>query len=105
MSEAEKHKYLCMYLVYLLDAFFRQIKSFIRFRSAFVFGLQTYYLIYFSKIYPMPIAYQLKDLESKKNGPTNYYECSDLTQKHIYRNISQKTYLSRYIKNILLSAV
>ena len=34
-----------------LDNFFRQIKSFIRFRLAFVFGLQTYYLIDFSKIY------------------------------------------------------
>ena len=34
-----------MYVVYLLDIFFCQIKSFIRFRSAFVFGLQTYYLI------------------------------------------------------------
>ena len=31
--------------------FFRQNKSFIRFRLAFVFGLQTYYLIDFSKIY------------------------------------------------------
>ena len=38
---------------------FRHIKSFIRFRLAFVFGLQTYYLIDFSKIYP------LKGLEPK----------------------------------------
>ena len=34
-----------------LDAFFCQIKSFRRFRLAFSFGLQTYYLIDFSKIY------------------------------------------------------
>ena len=41
---------------------FRQIKSFLRFRLAFVFGLQTYYLIDFSKIY------QSKGLEPKKKG-------------------------------------
>ena len=35
----------------LSDTFFRQIKSFIRFCLAFVFGLQTYYLIHFSKMY------------------------------------------------------
>ena len=34
-----------------LDTFFRQIKLFLRFRLAFVFGLQTYYLIDFSRIY------------------------------------------------------
>ena len=45
-----------------LDTFFRQIKSFLRFRLAFVFGLQTYYLIDFSKIY------QLKGLEPKNKG-------------------------------------
>ena len=45
-----------------VDTFFRQIKSFLRFRLAFVFGLQTYYLIYFSKIYP------LKGLEPKNKG-------------------------------------
>ena len=33
-----------------LDVFFRQIKLFIRFRLAFVFGLKTHYLIDFSKI-------------------------------------------------------
>ena len=48
--------------VYILDTFFRQIKSFLRFRLAFVFGLQTYYLIDFSKIY------QLKGLEPKNKG-------------------------------------
>ena len=45
-----------------LNTFFRQIKSFLRFRLAFVFGLQTYYLIDFSKIY------QLKGLEPKNKG-------------------------------------
>ena len=44
------------------DAFFRQIKSFLRFRLAFVFGLQTYYLIGFSKIY------QSKGLKPKNKG-------------------------------------
>ena len=43
----------------ILDTFFRQIKWFLRFRLAFVFGLQTYYLIDFSKIY------QLNGLEPK----------------------------------------
>ena len=44
------------------STFFRQIKSFLRFRLAFVFGLQTYYLIDFSKIY------RLKGLEPKNKG-------------------------------------
>ena len=48
-----------LYVVCLLNTFFRQIKSFLRFRLAFVFGLQTYYLIDFSKIY------RLKGLEPK----------------------------------------
>ena len=34
--------------VHTLDTFFRQIKSFRRFRLAFGFGLQTFYLINFS---------------------------------------------------------
>ena len=59
----------------ILDTFFRQIKSFLRFRLAFVFGLQTYYLIDFSKIY------QLKGLEPKNKGHTNCYERYDLTKK------------------------
>ena len=45
-----------------LDTFFCQIKSFLRFRLAIDFGLQTYYLIDFSKIY------QLNGLEPKNNG-------------------------------------
>ena len=36
-------------VMYVLDTFFRQIKSFIRFRLDLFFGLQTYYLIDFSK--------------------------------------------------------
>ena len=43
-----------------LDAFFRQIKLFIRFCLFFVYVLQTLYLIDFSKIY------QLKGLKPKK---------------------------------------
>ena len=58
-----------------LDTFFRQIKSFLRFHLAFVFGLQTYFLIDFSKIY------QLKGLQLKNKGHTNFYECCDLTEK------------------------
>ena len=46
----------------ILDTFFPQIKSFLRLRLALVFGLQTYYLIDFSKIY------QLKCLEPKNKG-------------------------------------
>ena len=48
--------------MYILDTFFCQIKLFIRFHLAFGFGLQTYYLIDFIRIY------QLKGLESKKKG-------------------------------------
>ena len=55
------HVCMCLH-VCILDTFFRQIKSFLRFRLAFVFGLQTYYLIDFSKIY------QLKGLEPKNKG-------------------------------------
>ena len=36
-------------VMYVLDTFFRQIKSFIRLRLDLFFGLQTYYLIDFSK--------------------------------------------------------
>ena len=58
-------KYILDKKVCTLDTFFRQIKSFIRYHFAFVFGLQTYYLIDFSKIY------QLKGLESKKKTKQN----------------------------------
>ena len=53
---------VCILYICILDTFFCQIKSFLRFRLAFVFGLQTYYLIDFSKIYP------LKGLEPKNKG-------------------------------------
>ena len=51
--------------MYILDTFFCQIKSFIRFHLAFGFGLQTYYLIDFIRIY------QLKGLEPKKKAKQN----------------------------------
>ena len=57
----------------VLDAFFHQIKSFRRFRSAYNFGLQTYYLIDFSKIY------RLKRLEPKNKGLTKSYEQFEFT--------------------------
>ena len=40
--------FLSYLLVYTVDTFFRQIKSFRRFPLAFGFGLQTFYLINFS---------------------------------------------------------
>ena len=55
-------KWAVKYNTGTLDTFFRQIKSFLRFRLAFVFGLQTYYLIDFSK------NYWLKSLEPKNKG-------------------------------------
>ena len=59
------------------NAFFRQIKLFMRFRLVFVFGLQTYHLIDFSKIY------QLKGLEPKNKGLTKSHDilCVDFLQK------------------------
>ena len=62
-----------------LDAFLPQIKTFIiiRFCLAFAFGLQTYHLIDFSKIY------QLKGLEPKNKGLTKSHDilCVDFLQK------------------------
>ena len=46
-----KMKSKIMYIYSRLNVFFRQIKSFIRFRLAFVFRLQTLSLINFSIIY------------------------------------------------------
>ena len=48
--------------IYTLDTFFCQIKSFRRFRLAFGFGLQTFYLIIFSQIY------RLNGLKPKNKG-------------------------------------
>ena len=59
-----------------IDTFFRQIKSFLRFRLAFAFGLQTYDLIDFIKN-------GLKGLEPKNKGQTKSYERFDLTKKYI----------------------
>ena len=56
---------------YNLDILFRQITTFIKVRVAFVFGLQTLWLIDFTKIYP------LKGLKHKNKGHMNFYECCD----------------------------
>ena len=61
-----------------LDIFFRQITTFIKVHVAFVFGLQTLWLIDFTKIY------QLKGLKSKNEGQTNFYKHCDLTKRYIY---------------------
>ena len=50
-----------------VDTFFRQVKSFIGFRLAFVFGLQTYFLIDFSKIYQKAKRNLMNDLIWRKN--------------------------------------
>ena len=42
---------------------------------AFVFGLQTHWLINITKIF------QLNGLKPKNKGQTNFYECCDLTKK------------------------
>ena len=64
-------------LVSAIETFFCQIKSFRRFRLAFSFGLQTYYLIDFSKVY------RLKGLKPKNKGLTKSSERFDLTKKYI----------------------
>ena len=64
-------------LGYTLDILFRQITMFIKVRVAFVFGLQTLWLLDFTKIY------QLKGLKPKNKGHTKFYDCCDLTKKHI----------------------
>ena len=58
-----------------LDILFCQITTFIKVRTAFVFGLQPLKLIDFTKIF------QLKGLKPKNKGHTNFYECCDLTKK------------------------
>ena len=56
--------------------FFRQITTFIKVCAAFVFGLQTLWLMDFTKIFR---------LKAKNKGCTNFYECCDLTKKvHTY---------------------
>ena len=61
-----------------LDAIFRQIKSFIKVRLAFVFGCQTFLSADFSKFY------WLKGLALKKKGQTNFDERFDWTKKYNY---------------------
>ena len=60
-----------------LDILFRQITTFIKVCVAFVFGLQTLWLIDFTK------SYLLNGLKPKNKGHTNFYECSDLMKKYI----------------------
>ena len=67
--------YLDLVSTSTLKVFFCQIKSFIKFRLAFVFGLQTLYLIDFTKIL------QLKDMNPKVKDHMNFYEWCDLTKK------------------------
>ena len=67
ISYAHNHNELTFYLIKLsshltLNVFFRQIKSFIRFRLAFVFGLQTIKSINLTKID------QRKGLKPKTKG-------------------------------------
>ena len=61
----------------ILDILFRQITTIIKVCVGFVFVLQTLELRGFNKIY------QLKGLKAKNKGHTNFYECCDLTKKHI----------------------
>lgn len=75
-------------LKYLLDALFRQIKSIIRFRLAFVPGLQTYYLKDFTKIY------QLKCQESKNKCKTKSYERF---------NLNLRTYNTVFMRIVIYS--
>ena len=56
----------------MLDVFFCQIKLFLRLRLAFVFGLQTLYLIDFSKIH------RLKGLKSEKQRLLKGHLMNDL---------------------------
>ena len=67
ISYAHNHNELTFYLIKLssqltLNVFFRQIKSFIRFRLAFVFGLQTIKSMNLTKID------QIKVLKPKTKG-------------------------------------
>ena len=62
-----------------LDILFGQISTFIKDCVAFIFGLQTFWLIGFSKIY------QLKGLEPKDKGLKQFYELCDST-KNIFNN-------------------
>ena len=73
---------------------------------AFVFGLQTIWLIDFTKIF------QLKGLKPKNKGHTNFYECCDLTEKvylsyikYVYTYINAfSTYFIIYMFHYILNA-
>ena len=60
-----------------------------RFRLAFVFGLETYYLIDFGKIY------QLKGQESKNKCKTKSYERFDLNLS-TYKTVFMRIVINRY---------
>ena len=62
-----------MYIRYTY--FFRQITTFIKVRVAFIFGLQTFWSLDFTKIF------ESKGLKPKIKGHMNFYECCDLTKK------------------------
>jgi len=57
---------------------------------SFVFGLQTLWLIDFTKFF------QLKGLEPKNERHMNFYECCDLTKKVYLKYVV--TYVSNYFK-------
>ena len=63
------------FALHTLDILFCQITIFIQVRVVFVFGLQTFSLIDFTK------NFQLKGLKPKNKGHANFYECCDLTKK------------------------
>ena len=63
--------------MYNLDILFRQITIFIKVYVAIISRLQALLLIDFTK------TYQLKGLEPKTKGHTNFYEYCDLTKKYI----------------------
>ena len=80
--------------------FFPQITTFIKVRSAFVFGLQTLLLKDFSRIH------QSKGLKPKNNGQTHFYECCDLTKKvyltYLWCNISDELWHLQEVPNLIL---
>ena len=83
----------------LLDIFFCQITTFIKVLVAFVFGLQTLYLIDFGRIY------RLKRLEPKNKGHTNFYECCDLTKRNIYWTYGTVVYFNEFEKKIIVHSI
>ena len=68
-----KYQFLTIFIE--LDILFHQITTFTKVRMVFVFGLQTPWLIDFTKIF------RLKSLKPKNKGPANFYECCDLRKK------------------------